>query len=168
MVKTSDIRQRIIREVVKEKKKDPKVVAILLFGSMARGNHNKKSDIDIEIVSNKDALRREFKEKRHGIVVDFEIWPKEKLIKRIDNYPFLSYPYLEEKILFDPTGLVKEIKRKLNKYFKEHNDVLKAWKKWEKKYLENKKLGKKQKEVKKFYDELELKFSDSHNITRNF
>jgi predicted nucleotidyltransferase len=163
-----DIRQKIIREIVEEKKKNPKVVAILLFGSMARGNYNEKSDIDIEIICDGINSREEVKEKRYGIDIDFELWPKDKLIKRIDGYPFLSYPYIEEKILFDPTGLVEEIKRKLNSYFKEHAEVLRAWKMWERDYLESKKLGKKTKSVKEFYDELEIKFSKKHKISRNF
>lgn len=167
-VSNDKLRQRIIKEIVDEKKKDPKVVSILLFGSMARGTHTESSDIDIEIIYDEGTKRIEVKEKRHGIDVDFEIWPKDKFIERIEKYPFLSYPYMEEKILFDPTGIVKEFKMKLKKYFEEHEEILKIWEKWKKVYLENKKYGKKQKSVKEFYDDLEIRFSKDHIVTRNF
>ena len=167
------IHKKIIKEAVDEKKKDPKVVSILLFGSLARGTAHKKSDVDIEIIYD-GGRYRDISEKRYGIKVDFEFWPKNKLLKRIEKYPFLSYPYLEEKILYDPTGFAKEIKDKLRAYFKKNPAALREWKKWTKKYLEFKKKGieradmEKIKECKDFYDKLEIKFSKEHKVTRGF
>lgn len=95
--------------MLNEKKKCPNIVSILLYGSIARGTASKDSDVDIEIIYNKGVYKSK-EEYYHGIKVDFEYWPKQKLLNRIKNYPFLSYPYLEEKILYDPSGFAKDIK----------------------------------------------------------
>lgn len=42
---------KIVEEILNEKKKDDSVVAITLFGSMARGEEKPRSDIDILVVS---------------------------------------------------------------------------------------------------------------------
>jgi predicted nucleotidyltransferase len=168
-----DTHNKIIKEVVEERKKDPKVVAIMLFGSLARGAGHEKSDVDIEIVYDGGEYS-DVSEHRYGVKVDFETWPKQKLAARIENYPFLSYPYLEEKILYDPKGFAKEIIAKLKKYYSENPDALKLWKEWTKGYLKAKKEGlqrtdeEKAQACKEFYDEIEIKFSKEHRVTRDW
>ena len=152
------IHKRIIKEVLQEKKRDPKVIAILLFGSIARGAAHELSDIDIEIIYLGERYKTK-EEKRYGIKVDYEFWPKKKLAKRFKKYPFLSYPYLSEKILYDKTGFLKKFKAKVKTYFKENPEVLKEWQKWEKNYLAAKKKGKKILDVDEFYSSLKKKFS---------
>lgn len=167
------IHKKIIKEVIKEKKKDPKVVSILLYGSITRGTFHKDSDVDIEIIY-EGGKYKDTCEFRYGIKVDFEFWPKKKLLNRIKKYPYLSYPYLEEKILFDPGGIAKEIKQTLKRYFKENPEAKKAWEEWLKKYLElkRKRIQRTDKEKIKscndFYDQLEIKFSKEHKVTRDF
>ncbi len=167
------IHKKIIKEIINEKKKDPKVVSILLYGSLARGKGHKKSDVDIEIVHSGKRYK-DITEKRYGIKVDLEYWPENKLLSKVERHPFLSYPYLEEKILYDPKGVAEKIKTKLRIYFKKHPEVKKEWQKWLKQYLQLKKRRIKTtnkqriKSCKKFYDELEIKFSKKHKITRNF
>lgn len=168
-----ELHKRIIKEILNEKKKDRKVISILLFGSLARGTATKKSDIDIEIIYDGGEYK-EISEYRNRVKVDFEIWPKKKLKERIENYSYLSYPYLEEKILYDPQGFAKNIKSKLKKYFEKNKEARNAWKNWTEEYLKfkNGKIKEKDKEkiksCKAFYDELELKFSREHKITRDF
>lgn len=167
------IHQKIIKEELAELKKDPNVVSVLLYGSLARGTANKNSDVDIEIVYN-NGKYKDTHHFRYKIKVDNEYWPKQMLSERIEKYPFLSYPYLEEKILYDPTGFAKNIQTRLKKYFKENPDTLREWKKWTEEYLEFKKKGirrtnkEKIRSCKEFYDQMEIKFSNSHKVTRNF
>ena len=167
------VHNKIIKEIVEENKKDSKVVSILLYGNLARAVANKNSDVDIEIVY-EGGKYKDISKKRYGIKVDLEYWPKKKLLDRIEKYPFLSYPYLEEKILYDPKVVMKKIKYKLNKYFKDNPEVLKEWKNWLKEYLslKNKWIKRTEKErpksCKEFYDKLEIKFSKEHKITRKF
>lgn len=167
------IYNKIIKEIIREKSKNPKVKSILLYGSLARGTSNKESDVDIEI-SHSGNKYKDIHEYRYGIKVDYEYWPERKLAKRIAKYPFLSYPYLEEKILYDPTGVAKKNKKQLKSYFNKNPKVKKEWNKWTKEYLEFKKKKIKRtnrekiKSCKEFYDKLEIKFSNNHKITRDF
>jgi predicted nucleotidyltransferase len=148
--------QKIIKKIVNEKRRDPKVISILLFGSLAKGTANKNSDIDIEIIHSGEKYSLVSK-KREGIKVDMENWPKKKLIKSFEVYPFLKYPYLSEKILYDPMGFAKKFKEKIRKYFNENKVAKKTWANWEKEFLELKKKGKKPKDVDIFYRELKEK-----------
>lgn len=167
------IHKKIIQEVLREKKKEPKVVSILLYGSLARGTATKKSDVDLEIIHSGDKYK-DTHEHRYGIKVDFEYWPKKKLVNRIQKYPFLSYPYLEEKILYDPKGFAKNIKKRLKEYFTKNPEAMREWKKWTKEYLNFKKkeVERTNKEkiisCKEFYNKLEIRFSKNHMVTRNF
>jgi len=167
------IHKKIITEIVEEKKKDARALAILLFGSVARGTAHKESDVDIEIIYEGGKYKDTY-EFRYGIKVDFEFWSKKKLLNRVKKYPFLSYPYLEEKILYDPQGIAKKIKQNLKRYFKKNPKAKKIWEEWLKDYLKLKKKGVKRtdkeiiKSCKDFYDKLEIQFSKEHKVTRDF
>ena len=43
--------QKIVEEIVEKQKKNKGIIAITLFGSLARGEEKPHSDIDIEIIS---------------------------------------------------------------------------------------------------------------------
>ncbi len=148
---------RVIQEVVKEKKEDPRVISILLFGSLAKGTNHKGSDIDLEIIYAGGKWKESNKYVK-GIKVDFEVWPRDKLLKRVRKYPFLSYPYINERILYDPKGFAKRIKKEIKSYFKKHPEVSKIWKEWEVDYQKKKKSGEKVKNINVFYNQLKSKF----------
>jgi len=124
------VHQKIVREIVEEQKKDPSVIAITLFGSLARGEERSDSDVDIEVISKK-AKKWELKqdERRYGIKIDFQITPKDKLIRNIKKYPYLCYDYLTEKILYDPEDFMKGIRKGLKGYFDKHPEVISFWEK---------------------------------------
>jgi predicted nucleotidyltransferase len=155
------VHQKIIKEVIAERKKDPKVVSILLFGSLARGTAHKDSDVDIEIIYD-GGQYLDFDEEMYGIKVDYEVWPKKDLLERVRKKPFTSYPYLSEKILYDPTGFAKEMKKRLKKYFRENPEALNVWKKWENNYLKAKAKGEEIQDVMEFYAELDKRFSKNN------
>ncbi|MFW5705301.1 MAG: nucleotidyltransferase domain-containing protein [Nanoarchaeota archaeon] len=91
-----DVHKTIIDKVVEMKSKDSKVVAILLFGSVARGTATKNSDIDIEIIYD-DGNYDDYCEFIDGIKVDYKIWPKNKFSNRIKKYPFCHIHMLKKK-----------------------------------------------------------------------
>ncbi len=47
------IQQKIVKEIIKEQKTKPDVIAINVFGSVAKGEERPDSDVDIEIISTK-------------------------------------------------------------------------------------------------------------------
>ncbi|MBD3313465.1 hypothetical protein GF345_03415, partial [Candidatus Woesearchaeota archaeon] len=114
------IQQKIADEIIEEQKKDGSVVAINIFGSVALGLERPDSDVDIEIISSKAEEWQLIKKERYGIKIDLEIWPKDKLLERIEDYPFLSYVFLKEKTVYDPEGFMKGIMDILRKYFDKH------------------------------------------------
>ncbi len=163
------VHQKIVNEIVEEQKKDTSVIAIALFGSLARGEERSDSDVDIEVISTK-AKDWELKqdEKRYGIQIDFQITPKDKLLRNIKEYPYLCYDYLTEKVIYDPEGFMKRIRKELKKYFDKHPEVVDFWEKKLKVMKGNKKKRQDPKDAIKSYDEAEILFSDEHKVTRDF
>ena len=149
---------KILKEIIKEKKKDPRVVSILLFGSLAKGTAHSKSDIDIEIIY-KRGKWKETQEHIGGIKIDYEYWPKKKLMTKLNSKPYLCYQYLSERILYDPKGFAKKIKKQARNYFNKNKKATNIWKEWEKDYLRKKKIGLKIKSVETFYKELKKRFN---------
>jgi len=162
------IHWEIVDELVKEYKKDKSVISINVFGSLAKGNERKDSDIDFEIISTKGKKWKFSKKKIRRIEVDLVICPKEHLKYQVEKYPYLCYEYLDRKILYDPEGIMKNFKLKVKNYMKKHPEVVKFWKKKLKIMKENKAKGQDPKEAIKSYDEAEILFSKEHKITRDY
>ena len=88
-------RVEIAREFAKAIKSD-KIIHIILFGSVARGDDNEESDIDILIVS---PIADKIKPEIHKIAMDI-ILEKDEVIsprlmtedefKKVEDYPFLT------------------------------------------------------------------------------
>jgi len=151
------IQKRILQEIVKEQRKDKKVIGVLLFGSLARGTEHASSDIDIEIIHAGERYQTK-KEIKCGVPIDYELTPIHQLLKRLEKTPYLTYPYLGEKILYDRTGELRTIKNTIQKHFAKNRNTLIFWQQWEKKYLKAKKQGKKIISVETFYSLLKKKF----------
>ncbi len=161
------LHQKILREIVEEKRKDPSVVAISVFGSVARGEEKEDSDIDLEIVSTEEKGWRIFQKEREGISVTYEMWPEQKFLERVRQYPFLSYCYVKEKIVYDPKQILQGVVNQLRIYFSKHPEVVQFW---EDKYKEIREAKSRRVSISPIdvYDEAEIEFSGSHSVTRDF
>jgi hypothetical protein len=96
------------------------------------------------------------------------ICPKEHLLHQFEKYPYLCHDYLSEKIIYDPKGFMKDLKKKLKGYFDKHPGVVEFWENKLKIMKENKAKGQDMKDAIKSYDEAEILFSDEHKVTRDF
>ena len=163
------VHQKIVNEIVEEYKKNKSTLAITLFGSLARGEERKDSDVDIEIIS-EDAKKWKLKQddEKYGIKIDLVICPKKHLLYQVEKYPYLCYDYLSEKIIYDPKGFMKDLKEKLKKYFDRHPKIVEFWEKKLNIMKENKAKGQDPKDAIKSYDEAERLFSEEHKVTRDF
>ena len=163
------VHQKIVNEIVKKYKKDKSTLAITLFGSLARGEERKDSDVDIEIIS-EDAKKWKLKQddEKYGIKIDLVICPKKHLLYQVEKYPYLCYDYLSEEIIYDTKGFMKDLKEKLKKYFDRHPKIVEFWEKKLKIMKENKAKGQDPKDAIKSYDEAEKLFSEEHKVTRDF
>ena len=165
----AEIHWKTVNEIVEEKKQDLSVLAINVFGSLARGGEGPDSDIDLEIISLTEPEWKMAEEERNGLVVDFVYTPKEFILNKVKNYPYLSYVHITEKIVYDSEGFMADIQKQLNNYFSEHPKVLEFWDKKIALMRDEKAKGIKNPEGGiKAYDEAEILFSESHTITRNF
>ena len=164
-----EVHKKIVKEIVNEYKKNKSTVAITLFGSLARGEERYDSDVDIQIISG-NAKKWELKQDdvRYGIKIDLVICPEKHLIYQFDNYPYLCYDYLNEKIIYDPKSFIKGFQNKIRKYISKHPEVAEFWEDKLKIMKENKRKGKDPKDAINSHDEAEILFSDEHNVTRNF
>lgn len=163
------LHSRIVEEIVEEYRNDPGTVAIMLFGSLARGEETEASDVDIEIVTT-TAREWELRKYEHpsGIPVDLVICPKEHLLSQIERYPYLCYDYLNEMIIYDAHGFMGNIRARLDRYFAEHPEVVRFWEEKLRIMRALKAIGQDPKNAVESYDEAEILFSDEHQVTRDF
>ena len=89
-------------------KKNEKVEAVLLIGSVAYGTATDDSDLDLIVISNKDRFESKYVE---NILVEIHFHKYSTLVKRLNNNPNEVYKYLYSKIIFDNGQLKKLIAR---------------------------------------------------------
>jgi len=161
--------QKIVNEIANKYKKDKSTLAIYLFGSLARGEERENSDVDIEIISENAKKWKLIQDnEKYGIKIDLVICPKKHLLYQFERYPYLCYDYLSEKIIYDPKGFMKELKKKLKVYFDKHPKVVKFWEDKIQIMKENRAMGKIHQNAIQDYDEAEILFSNEHKVTRDF
>jgi predicted nucleotidyltransferase len=112
---------------------DKKIAGIVLFGSLARGDaiysEEKRSDIDLIIIFKDNELPEDPRKKNElklklmqltSAGID-SLWMTESEFKRLVQIKtdIILYALDECKILYDPTGLIKEEKEHLFKELKE-------------------------------------------------
>lgn len=104
--KINDIKKRILNELVDFM---PNILGVYLYGSYAREEQTKDSDIDIlVIVKNKDEnikkiLKNEFS-------LDARIVPLDSLKSSLINFPLLISPILKESVVWLNSQLIDELK----------------------------------------------------------
>jgi predicted nucleotidyltransferase len=158
--------KQAIDRVVSEYKDDPEVYAILLYGSVARGTAHAASDIDVEVFK-KGGTKKHVQEVYCGVSVDLYLFSVEEIIEHVKNKPFLTYPFLEEVILFERNGFATRLIDSIEKYFENHTDLKHFWEMWTRDYLTKKKEGKPIRDVDSFYAEIEKKYSSCGPLTND-
>ena len=164
----TELHKKIVNEIIEEQKKNPNVIAINLFGSVADGKERPDSDVDIEIIVNGGKEWKWFKQNKYGIHIDFVRCSKNHLLYQIEKYPYLCYGYLDEKVIYDPEGFMKEVKKKIGNYMNKHSEVVRFWENKLKIMKKNKAKGQDPKHAIKSFDGAEILFSDEHRVTRDW
>ncbi len=165
----TEVHLRIIDELVERFRDDNSVVTIALFGSWAKGSGRRDSDIDIEVVSKSANKWRLSREEKYGVQIDVVVVPHDQFLRQIENYPFLCYDYLSEKILHDPHGIMEKARTDLEAYFSNHPEIVEYWENDLEAMRDKKKRGvHRMKDIIWAYDQAELRFSVDHAISRDF
>lgn len=164
----TELHKKIVNEIVEEQKKNSNVIAINLFGSVAEGKERPDSDVDIEIIINEGKEWKWIKQNKYGVHIDFVKCSKNHLLYQIEKYPYLCYGYLDEKVIYDPEGFMKDVKKKIGNYMNKHPEVVRYWENKLKIMKKNKAKGQDPKHAIKSFDEAEILFYEGHKVTRDW
>lgn len=96
----------ILEKELQTLKKNEKVEAVLLIGSVAYGTATDDSDLDLIVISNEDRFESKYVE---NILVEIHFHKYSTLVKHLNNNPNEVYKYLYSKIVFDNGQLKKLI-----------------------------------------------------------
>lgn len=127
------LQEEVLEKVVNQLKSDENLLGILLFGSVATGNHSWKSDIDLIFIYETHepaaGLANQFVD---NIAVQYFFSTLETLTQNQETVPYLLHMFSEAKILFDRHGSVTLVIHKLRKYFAAHPEVVADWDRYKK------------------------------------
>lgn len=166
MIKT--LHEKIAEEVVEELKKDSAIVGIQVCGSLARGEIRPASDIDFEVTSESVDKHQFVVEFREGIKVDKSVTPLKAFLKSVETHPFLFYWSLWVKIVYDPRGILKQIRDRLESYYERHPEVVNFWTEKVDLMRMAKTKGEKPEAYQSVLDEAEIRFSEGKKVSRSF
>ncbi len=148
---------------------EPGTVAILLFGSLAKGTGTPTSDVDLEVITSAVSEWRLEKSEQEGIAVDLVLCPLGHFQDQVRTLPYLSYDYLSMRCLFDPGGLFAEEQAKLAAYFDAHPEVSAYWESNLKTMATQKRAGThRMADIVAAYDKAERLFSEDGIVRRTF
>lgn len=100
-----------LEHLTKQLKRDPNVRGVLLTGSRARGDALPGSDIDFLVLVASLPEQTFVGETVDGLLVERHIRDAESARARLSQNPMERYSYLDGNILYDPDGLLAELKR---------------------------------------------------------
>ena len=124
----SDLHEELISEFVSRMRKEKGVEAIFLVGSVARGSHSGRSDVDLYIIA--DAPKPFESTVKEGIVMEIHRETLSQIEEKIENSPMVLYSLSESKALYDPKGAVKTLKElalaKLREFKVDEKEVFKV------------------------------------------
>lgn len=159
----------IVEELVGTFRRDAEVVAVSLFGSLARGGVHTRSDIDIEVVTTSARDWRLQHQERRGIRIDLVTMPPAQFSEIVARYPHLSYDYLSMRVVHDPDEFMARHIARLEAYFADRPEVAAYWEADLAAMRAKKDRGEhRMADIVAAYDEAERRFSEDGRITRPF
>ena len=119
----------ILKKLLEEAKKDPNIIGYLVFGSVAAGTYNEKSDLDvISILKNSKPSSGIKKDVVDDLVVDSLFMTEEVLFKSVNIVPYLLHTLTGAKLLFDREDSIKPLIENIKRYFRENPVIDNDWK----------------------------------------
>lgn len=106
---TSDLHDRIVAQRLDELRADPDVLAVLLTGSVARGDQRPDSDIDLFALLREGTPKRVWETWREGILVECTARTESRVRETLASDPKESYRFTEGRILHDPSGTLADL-----------------------------------------------------------
>lgn len=120
--------ETILSQIERDAERDPNIVGLLIFGSVAKGTHTQESDIDIITI---------FKEKHPasgivnryvgGIKVGDVFFTREVLEHGARTVPYLLHPLVEARLLYDRDGTLQPMFDAIRAFFAGHPQIVDEW-----------------------------------------
>jgi predicted nucleotidyltransferase len=160
---------QIIQRLLEEAKTDPNTLALLVFGSVALGTHNEKSDVDLIVILIDYAPSSGIENKMiDGIKVGTIFFTYEVLADSVEEVPYLLHILGNAKLLFDREKTIEPLLRRISDYFAQNPEMVKDWEKYYKLLVEEKKqFGYEKTTIIDVWNELESRYSGGE-IKRTF
>ncbi len=119
---------RVLGGLLEEAKKDPNTLGYMVIGSVARGTHHEKSDIDVITVlrSHKPSWGID-KMNVDGLVVDSLYMTQEVVKRSVDTVPYLLHTLVDAKLLYDREGAVEPLLEEIREYFDDNPEIGEEW-----------------------------------------
>ena len=122
------IHKIVLKHLLAEAESSPNTLGFLVFGSVATGTHNEKSDIDTLTVLQKSKPSSGIKNTIiDGIKVGNLFFTREILTQSVKTVPYLLYPLANAKLLFDRENTINPLLREIKKYYDENSEVRSKW-----------------------------------------
>jgi predicted nucleotidyltransferase len=122
------LQEEVLDKVVNQLKVDENLLGILLFGSVAKGSHTWKSDIDLIFVyENHDPSSGLVNRFVDGIAVQYFFITLDALVENQEVVPYLLDMFCEAKILFDRNRSITPVVGRIEQYFAEHPEIEAEW-----------------------------------------
>ena len=112
-----DIYQNLLHQIVDEAMHQKDILGILLMGSVARGDALPRSDLDLCFIVAPGSNRKTEPEFRQGILLECSYIDMVQAQAKLETNPMRIYAYLDGRILFDPQGLLIQLKEQAEKCF---------------------------------------------------
>lgn len=155
------LQEAVLAKVLDQHRADENLLGILLFGSLAAGNHTWKSDIDLILIYQAQdppaGMTNLFVE---GIAVQYFFCTLQNLVENQQAVPYLLHMFSEATILFDRHGTVGPVLDQLQGYFAAHPEVAEDWARFKREHSKEKNGPEcAQTTILQRWDELEDKYS---------
>jgi hypothetical protein len=112
-----NIHQTLLQEIIDEASQQPDIIGILLTGSVARGDALPGSDLDLRFLLTPGSSRPFSTEWRQGILVERGYADISKARRKLESNPMEIYGYLDGHILFDPQGVLADLREQARQRF---------------------------------------------------
>jgi hypothetical protein len=118
----------VLEKLYREAKTNSNTLGFILIGSVATRTHTEKSDLDtITILKSGIPASGKNNKKIDGLHVDDLYFTYHVLRESVENVPYLLYPLVKSKLLYDPENSIQPLVDKITKYFSDNPEMEKEW-----------------------------------------
>ncbi len=120
--------ETILRQITRDAERDPNIVGLLVFGSVAKGTHTQESDIDIITVFLEHQPTSGMVNRYvGGIKVGNVFFTREIIEHAARTVPYLLHPFVDARLLFDREGTLRPMFDKIREFFGDHPEIVDEW-----------------------------------------